>query len=115
MRSFAVLLLAAGSLLAADWKIAYEVPKTAKPAESVPLIITVTDAKNAPVEGADVKTVLSMVDMDHGEFEYTAKAVKPGVYQAEAKFIMAGAWQIEVRVNKDGETASKKFRHELAE
>lgn len=116
MRSALVLLIASASLaFAADWKVEYSVPKDAKANFDTPLTITVKDAKGAPVVGADVEAVLTMVEMDHGEFKSPAKQVKPGVYQAKTNFIMVGLWQIEVRAKKGGESVSKKFRHDVKE
>ncbi len=100
---------------AADWQIAYTVPKTAKANFDTPITITVKDAKGNPVAGAEVEAILTMVDMDHGEFKSVAKPMKPGVYQAKTKFIMVGAWQIEVKAKKGADSASAKFRHEINE
>jgi len=115
MRLLATWILAAAVGLAADWKIDYKVAKDAKANFDTPLTITVADAKGTPVAGAEVEAVLTMADMDHGEFKHAAKQVKPGVYEAKAKFIMVGAWNIEVRAKKGSETAAKKFRYEIKE
>jgi nitrogen fixation protein FixH len=56
-----------------------------------------------------------MVEMDHGEFKESAKQVKPGIYEAKQKFIMVGAWQIEVKAKKGANSASQKFRYEVKE
>jgi len=109
----ALLLLSAACVFAADWKIDYKVDKDAKANFDTPLTIAIMDAKGAPVAGANVEAVLTMVYMDHGEFKYPAKQVKPGIYQANSKFIMVGAWQIEVRAKKGSDLAAKKFRHEI--
>jgi nitrogen fixation protein FixH len=79
------------------------------------LTVKVSDAKGKPVDGAKVETVISMVEMDHGEFRAAAAAVKAGEYQAQQKFFMVGTWQIEVRVKKGEQTASQKFRYEVKE
>lgn len=105
--------LTAFAAFGADWKITYSVAKNAKPDAEVPITIMVKDAKGAPVEGADVMAVLTMVDMDHGEFKFNAKQSKPGVYETKGKFLMSGAWQIEVRAKMGAESASQKFRYEL--
>jgi nitrogen fixation protein FixH len=73
------------------------------------------DAKGQPVAGAEVETILTMVEMDHGEFKEAAKQVKPGVYESKQKFIMVGAWQIEVKAKKGANSASQKFRYEVKE
>lgn len=98
----------------ANWKIQYELPKTVKANYETPLTIKIT-ANGKPVAGADVETILTMVEMDHGEFKEPAKQVKPGIYEAKQKFVMAGAWQIEVRAKKGAASASEKFRYEVKE
>lgn len=108
-------LLAALVASGADWKITYSVPKTARANFDTTIDVQLADAKGAPLAGADVQVVLTMIDMDHGEFKSPAKAVKPGMYRAAVKFIMVGAWQIEVRAKKGAEAASKKFRFEMNE
>jgi nitrogen fixation protein FixH len=119
MRRNLVLLAALAALALAQsgtgWKIAFQPPAKAKANYDTPLQVKITDAKGAPLEGAEVETILTMVDMDHGEFKHAARAIKPGVYEATAKFIMVGSWQIEVRAKKGGQTASQKFRYELKE
>jgi len=99
----------------ANWKIQYELPTKVLANYDTPLTVKVSDAKGKPVDGAEVETVLTMVDMDHGEFKEAAKAEKPGIYKANQKFIMVGDWQIEVRVKKGAQTASQKFRYEVKE
>ncbi len=99
----------------ANWKIQYELPAKVLANYDTPLTVKILDAKGKPVEGAEVETILTMVDMDHGEFKEAAKAEKPGVYKAKQKFIMVGAWQIEVKAKKGGQVASQKFRYEVKE
>lgn len=118
MRRNLVLLAAVAAIALAQpagWKIAFQPPAKAKANTDTPLQVKITDAKGAPLEGAEVETILTMVDMDHGEFKHAARAIKPGVYEAKAKFIMSGSWQIEVRAKKGGQSASQKFRYELKE
>ncbi len=98
-----------------DWKIQYELPKTVKANYDTPLTIKITGANGKPVAGAEVETILTMVEMDHGEFKESAKQVKPGIYEAKQKFIMVGAWQIEVKAKKGAANASEKFRYEVKE
>ena len=98
-----------------NWKIQYELPKAVKANYDTPLTIKITGANGKPVEGAEVETILTMVEMDHGEFKESAKQVKPGIYEAKQKFIMVGAWQIEVKAKKGSVTASEKFRYEVKE
>jgi nitrogen fixation protein FixH len=99
----------------ANWKIQYELPKQVKANYETPLTVKITSADGKPVAGADVETILTMVEMDHGEFKEAAKQVKPGVYETKHKFIMVGAWQIEVKAKKGAASASQKFRYEVKE
>jgi nitrogen fixation protein FixH len=119
MRILAVGLLLVGLLAIAEtkpnWKIEYELPAKVQANYDTQLTIKVLDAKGKPVEGAEVETILTMVEMDHGEFKEAAKQVKPGVYQAKQKFIMVGAWNIEVKAKKGANSASQKFRYEVKE
>ncbi len=97
------------------WKIQYELPKQVKANYDTPLTVKITDADGKPIAGAEVETILTMVEMDHGEFKESAKQVNPGIYEAKQKFIMAGAWQIEVKAKKGAHIASQKFRYEVKE
>jgi nitrogen fixation protein FixH len=97
------------------WKIQYELPKQVKANYDTPLTVKLTSADGKPVAGAEVETILTMVEMDHGEFKEVAKQVKPGVYESKQKFIMVGAWQIEVKAKKGAKSASQKFRYEVKE
>ena len=98
-----------------SWKIQYELPKEVKANYDTPLTVKITGADGKPIVGAEVETILTMVEMDHGEFKESAKQVKPGIYEAKQKFIMVGAWQIEVKAKKGANSASQKFRYEVKE
>lgn len=126
MRKYLLALFCAATLLLAQnaptkgaskasWKIQYELPAKVQANFVTPLTVKVSDSKGKPVEGAEVVTILTMVDMDHGEFKEPAKAEKPGVYKANQKFVMVGDWQIEVQVKKGAQTSSQKFRYEVKE
>ncbi len=97
------------------WKIQYELPKQVKANYDTPITVKITGADGKPIAGAEVETILTMVEMDHGEFKENAKQVKPGIYEAKQKFIMVGAWQIEVKAKKGVNSASQKFRYEVKE
>lgn len=73
-----------------------------------PFEVRIVDAKGAPVKGAEVEVVLTMVDMDHGEFKTAFKESKAGVYEGKPKFIMVGDWNVEVRAKKGTQTAVSK-------
>jgi hypothetical protein len=107
MRIIPLLLLAA-SAFAADWKIAIKPTGALKSDADVPIEVRVSDAKGAAVAGAEVELVLTMVDMDHGEFKHPAKQSQPGVYTGNVKFIMSGGWNVEARVKKGSDSAKAK-------
>ena len=96
-----------------DWKVSIAAVGAVKINFSSAFNVTIKDAKGAPVEGAAVEVVLTMVDMDHGEFKSKANAVKPGVYQAKPMFFMAGKWNMEVRARKGADTLIQKFPYEV--
>ena len=108
------LLVALGLCLWAQPKSSLKIdiePKAALKADvDVPFQVTVKDAKGAPVSGAQVEVVATMVEMDHGEFKSDAKESKPGVYQTSQKFMMGGAWNLKVQAKKgsDAGTLNKK-------
>ncbi|MBM3726463.1 MAG: hypothetical protein FJW40_13675 [Acidobacteria bacterium] len=95
------------------WTVSYKLPAKIKTDVAVPIVVTVVDEKKKPVAGATVETVLTMTEMDHGEFKAGSKETGPGVYQSMNKFLMSGGWQIEVRVAKGASKVSKKFKYEL--
>lgn len=72
----------------------------------MPSEVTVKDPKGALVEGATVEVVVTMVEMDHGEFKYEAKPVKKSVYQFNPKFVMCGAWNLAVKAKKGSAEAA---------
>ena len=64
---------------------------------------------------SDVVVVLTMVEMDHGEFKSPAKSVRAGVYQAKPMFFMVGKWNMEVRAKKGTDTFTQKFPYDVKE
>lgn len=113
MRTLALAILLSVSGFAADWKIDYKTAADAVPNEDSSITITIRDEKNKPLGGAEVEAVLTMVEMDHGEFKYAAKQIKAGVYQATVKYVMGGAWQLEVRARKGSDSVSKTFQFKI--
>lgn len=115
IRNIVLFLSFAATLCAADanWKLSVQPLGKLSAASEVPMQVKVTDAKGAPIDAAQVELVLTMVEMDHGEFKHAAKQSKPGLYDTKAKFIMSGAWNIEVRAKKGADSATKKFRFDV--
>jgi nitrogen fixation protein FixH len=111
--ALAALVMAQGG--GADWKISLEPKGTLKAQTPVPVQVTIKDAKGAPVSGATVEMVLTMVEMDHGETKVPAKQVKAGVYEGKPNFMMDGKWNIEVRAKKGDVSATVKQQVSVAE
>ena len=109
-------LLATSLLQAAEapgWKVALEPVGNVKCNYPADFHVKLQDSKGAPVEGADVQLVLTMVEMNHGEFKTGATAVKPGVYDAKPTFYMVGKWTVEVRAKKGDQSLSEKIPFEV--
>ena len=100
---------------APDWKISAEPTKKLVGGYETPMRINITDAKGKPVEGAGVELVVTMIDMDHGEYKSAASMVAPGVYEGKVNFFMIGAWNLDVRVKKAAQSMSKKIRFDVKE
>jgi nitrogen fixation protein FixH len=100
---------------ASGWKISMEPKGELKASRQVPVQVTVKDEKGAPVSGADVELVLTMVDMDHGETKVPARQIKAGVYESKPKFLMDGKWNVEVRAKKGSASGSMKQQVEVGE
>ncbi|MSV30849.1 MAG: hypothetical protein EXQ52_19195 [Bryobacterales bacterium] len=117
LKSLAIAVLCALPSLAAkpDWKVSIAAVGAVKVNFSSAFNVTIKDAKGAPVEGAAVEVVLTMVEMDHGEFKSKANALKPGVYQAKPMFFMVGKWNMEVRARKGPDTLVQKFPYDVKE
>lgn len=99
----------------ADWKISLDPKGTLKAQTPVPVQVSIKDGKGAPVSGANVEMVLTMVEMDHGETKVPAKQVKAGVYEGKPNFMMDGKWNIEVRAKKGAASATMKQQVSVAE
>ena len=80
-----------------------------------PVNVKVLDKKNKPVSGADVELVLTMVEMDHGEFKTPAKMTKPGIYEGSPTFFMVGKWNVTVKAKKGGASQTQTIPYEVKE
>lgn len=114
-----VLMIVLGSFaVAADsapWKIAMEPTGKVKANFPSNVSVRIQDEKDKPVTDAEVEIVLTMVEMDHGEFKTPAKMTKPGVYEGAPNFFMVGKWNITVRAKKGDQSATKVFPYEVKE
>lgn len=113
------LLLGAATGVAAqtapDWKITAEPQKKLMANFDTPMKIGVNDAKGKPVTDATVELVVNMIDMDHGEHKSSTTMRAPGVYEGKVNFFMVGAWILEVRVTRSGQSTVQKIRFDLKE
>ncbi len=98
-------------LAAFAWTISLTPPSDIKANFDAPSRVTVKDEAGAPVKGAEVEMVVTMVDMDHGAFKHAAREISPGTYEAPAtKFYMVGTWNLKVTARKGSESAVKDFK-----
>jgi hypothetical protein len=105
------------SAVAADgiWKISMEPVNKVKANMPAPLSIQVKDEKNRPVSGAEVEIILTMVEMDHGEFRTPAKMTKPGVYEGSPNFFMVGKWNVTIKAKKGDAVSTQVIPWEVKE
>lgn len=99
----------------AQWKIAMVPVGNVKANFPSNVSVSIQDEKNKPVTDAEVEIVLTMVEMDHGEFKTPAKMTKPGVYEGAPNFFMVGKWNVTVRAKKGDKSATKVFSYEVKE
>jgi len=98
-----------------DWKITAEATKKPMVGYETTMRVNVSDAKGKPVEGATVELVVTMIDMDHGEFKSATTMTAPGVYEGKVNLFMVGAWNLDVRVSRANQSMSKKIRFDVKE
>jgi len=106
-----IMLLAAAALCLcaqpkSDFKITVQPKAPLTSNAEVPVEILIKDTKGAAVSGAQVEVVATMIDMDHGEFKYTARQTKPGIYEIKPGFVMDGTWKLAVKATKNGKSGS---------
>ena len=105
------------SAMAADanWKISMEPVGKVKANMPAPISVQVKDENNLPVSGAEVEIVLTMVEMDHGEFKTPAKMTKPGVYEGSPNFFMVGKWNVTIKAKKGEAARTQVIPYEVKE
>lgn len=99
----------------APWKVSMEPVGKVKSGTPAPISVQIKDEKNKPVSGADVEIVLTMVEMDHGEFKTPAKMTKPGIYEGSPNFMMSGKWNVTIKAKKGDEAKTQVFPYEVKE
>jgi nitrogen fixation protein FixH len=110
--AFAVMALATGG---PDWKVSMEPVGKIKANYPAQVNVKILDSKKTPVEGAAVEVVLTMEEMDHGEFKSAAKMSKPGVYEVKPTFFMVGKWRVTVHSKKGDQSRTDVFPYEVTE
>ncbi len=93
----------------ASWKIQVQAVEPVVPDQPTSFTATVTDSAGQAVADAQVELLLTMKTMDMGENRARLTQSTPGVYNGKAIFTMAGPWEVEARVTKDGVTALERF------
>ena len=67
----------------------------------IELVLSVTDAKGNPIEGATVDVSADHTDMTGMDMSGAATEQGNGKYSIKANFIMSGNWKLKVYVRKD--------------
>ncbi len=93
----------------ASWKIALQAVEPVVSDQPTAFTATVKDAAGQAIADAQVELSLIMKTMDMGENKARLTQTAPGVYSGKATFTMAGPWEVETRVTKDGVTAFERF------
>ena len=88
-------------------------PPDVKSDVDLPMRAHVLDEKGKPVKNAKVEMTVTMVDMDHGTTTHEAKESAAGTYEAPAKFLMQGTWNVKVKAQKGSESAVQDFKIEV--
>lgn len=93
----------------ASWKIQLQAAEPVVPDQPTAFTATVKDSAGQAVADAQVELSLTMKTMDMGENRARLTQTAPGVYAGKATFTMAGPWQVETRVTRNGVTALERF------
>ena len=81
-------------------------PRQLDPAQ---FTVTLKDAHNRPVTGANVALNLMMPDMDMGTNTVTLTPRAPGTYAGTGRFTMAGLWSVHANVSTHADNAVQAF------
>lgn len=94
-----------------DYNVVVKMDKNPPVAGPNNVEISVTDASGKAVSDAKVMLGYSMPAMaGMPAMSYKAEAQpKGGIYRTKVDYSMAGSWNNEIRITKDGKTASAKF------
>lgn len=95
--------------------ITLDAPTTPRLLEAVMLTVTLVDADQKPIEGADVYFDLTMPEMPMGSNKPVASEEAPGVYSAQALFNMTGKWHVTVHTDSNDKTSEALFELQVVE
>lgn len=95
--------------------ITLDAPATPRLLDAVILTVTLLDAEQKPIEGADVYFELTMPEMPMGSNKPVASEESPGVYSAQALFNMTGKWHVIVHTDSNGKTTDANFELTVVE
>ncbi|HJV44475.1 MAG TPA: FixH family protein [Bacillota bacterium] len=84
-----------------NWEAQVDIPSRVKIGDSTPIKVSVKE-NGQPVSGLEIKTMLEMKRMDHGNEQVTLKEQEKGVYTGMVKLPMEGEWVANVEMNKEG-------------
>ena len=90
--------------------IALEAPERPQLLAEQEVLVTLTDARGVPVEGAEVWLALIMPTMQMSSNEPDAAPAGNGRYRAKAIFTMSGIWNLEVHATVHGQEHVVTFR-----
>lgn len=82
-------------------QVAHIAAKLAGPASvgNNTLLVSVTDAHDAPIHPRVIRISVEMVQMDMGTTHPTAVQISPGRYSATVSFTMAGPWRVHIEAD----------------
>ncbi len=90
-----------------------ELPRQPELLQAYLLRVTLRDAQNQPIDGADVSFDLTMTTMPMGANQPLAEPRGNGVYETYALFTMDGLWQITVHARVAGRALAALFSLEF--
>jgi hypothetical protein len=107
------LLIPAGQEQEANFTIRFEPTAVLQTGAPIPVQITVTDARQKPIEQA--KVTLQIETTDHKQVQvFRAPAISPGVYVAKPVFPATGQWSIYVEVRRNDRMSSRTDQYDVA-
>jgi hypothetical protein len=118
MKTLALLLCAAGLLIAAEregnFTIRFEPMAVLQANAPIPFQITVTDALQKPLIQANVTLQIETVDHKNVKV-FKAPALGNGLYMAKPVFPVAGDWNVYVEAHRSGAMSARTIQFNIPE